>query len=87
MAKKYTIFHFKDGCIGCGSCVALCGKYWEIGEDGLAHLKGSTLQKETKETVYALELDDPECNADARDVCPVQIIKVRAVKQDGKKNS
>ncbi|OGD24365.1 hypothetical protein A2Z10_00195 [Candidatus Azambacteria bacterium RBG_16_47_10] len=85
MAKKYTILHFKDGCIGCGSCAAVCEKYWEIQDDGIAHLTGSVLQKKTKENVYVLELDDPGCNADAQDICPAQVIKIRATKKEKKK--
>lgn len=81
--KKYTIVHFADRCIGCGSCATLCEKYWEIKEDGLAHLKGSTLKKGTKEAIYVLELDDPERNADAQDGCPVQIIQIRRTKREG----
>lgn len=87
MAKKYTVIHVKDGCIGCGSCAAVCEEYWEMQDDGLAHLKGSTAQKSAKGDVYALELDDPGCNIDAADICPAQVITVKAVKGEKKKSA
>lgn len=77
MGKKYKILYFRDRCIGCGSCVAVCEKYWEMKEDGLSFLKNSRLQKGAGETTYELDIDAPECNTDAQDVCPVQIIKVK----------
>lgn len=86
MAKKYIVLHRKDGCIGCGSCAAVCEEYWEMQDDGLAHLKGSTLKKNSKGDVYALELDDPGCAMDAADICPAQVIQVQAVKTEKKKN-
>lgn len=85
MAKKYTVLHLKDGCIGCGSCAAVCDEYWEMQDDGLAHLKGSVVQKSAKGDVYALELDDPGCNIDAANICPAQVIKVQAAKAEKKK--
>lgn len=75
--KKYKILHFRGGCIGCGACVAVCENYWEMKDDGLSHLKGSKLQKGADEIIYELEVDEPSCNIDAQDVCPVQVIKVR----------
>lgn len=84
MAKKYTVLHDKDGCIGCGSCAALCPKYWVMEDDGMAHLKGSKAQKSAKGGVYILELDDPGCNTDAQDICPAQVIKVQTSKEKKK---
>jgi ferredoxin len=65
------ILHDREKCIGCGACVSLCPKYWEMKEDGKAYLKGSELNPEGK---YQLELKDPECNQQAADSCPVEII-------------
>lgn len=75
---KYKVLHFRDRCIGCGSCAAVCEDFWEMKEDGLSYLKGSKLQQGSDETTYELDLDDPKCNTDAEDVCPVQIIKVKS---------
>lgn len=63
-----------EECIGCGSCVALCPKYWEMRDDGKAYLKGGKLNSETGN--YELEIKKAECNKDVADACPVQIIAV-----------
>ena len=60
-------------CIGCGSCVALCPKYWETGEDSKAKPIGS---KKTG-TNYELEIEKIECNQGAADACPVQCIIIK----------
>jgi len=61
-------------CIGCGSCIALCPKFFEIDEEGKAHLKKSKLDNKTnKET---LEVSKPECAEETIDVCPVEAIKI-----------
>jgi len=64
-----------DECIGCGTCVALCPKFWEMADDGKARLKGSEKNPETGE--YELEIKKSECNQEAADACPVQIIFLR----------
>lgn len=61
-------------CIGCGSCVALCSKYWEIAEDGLAKLKGGKINSKTGND--ELEIEATDCNQEAADACPIQIIKI-----------
>jgi len=64
----------KVKCIGCGSCVALCPKFFEMSEEGKAHLKNSELDNKTnKET---LEISKPECVEEALEVCPVESIKI-----------
>ena len=57
-----------EKCIGCGSCVAICPKYWEIADDGKAKLTGSEGGE--------IEVDKVECNQEAADACPVQCIKI-----------
>ena len=37
----------RQKCIGCGSCVAVCSKYWEMGDDGKGHLKDSKTDSKT----------------------------------------
>lgn len=68
------IIHEEAKCIGCGSCVSLCPKYFEMAEDSRAHLKGS--EKDSKTEVETLEVSDPGCAREAVDVCPVQCIKI-----------
>jgi ferredoxin len=62
-----------EECIGCGSCVAICPKFWEMGDDGKAYPKTGT--KNLKGD-YELEIKKVECNKDAADSCPVQIIEI-----------
>lgn len=59
-------------CIGCGSCVNLCPKYFKMGQDGRTILKDS--QEGSKKGNYQLEVEDPGCIKEAAEVCPVQII-------------
>ena len=70
MAK---IVHEKDKCIGCGACVSLCPKYWEMGEDGKAALKNAVNSGGEK---HNLELEKVGCNRDAAESCPTQCILV-----------
>ncbi len=72
---KYKIVHLKKECIGCGACAAINPEFWEMDDEGLAHLKGS---KRTDDR-WELEIDTLEAktsNQEAAEVCPVQIIKV-----------
>lgn len=61
-------------CIGCGSCAAVCPKFWEMAEDGLAKLKGGKTNSKTGND--ELEVKAVDCNQEAADSCPVQIIKI-----------
>jgi ferredoxin len=62
----------KENCIGCGSCAATCPDHWELDGNGKAHLKDSKLEdgKEVK------EIEEEGCNGQARDMCPVKVIKI-----------
>ena len=70
---RFVITLDRDGCIGCGTCSALCEKYWKMDNDGMATLKGSV----KKGKVFELETDSIECHKEAADACPVSVIKVR----------
>lgn len=70
MAK---IIQEREKCIGCGSCAALCPKYWEMAEDGKSRLLNSTQKAEGN---YESEVENIECNQEAADACPIQIIHV-----------
>lgn len=63
----------RDVCIGCGSCQALCPKYWEMADDAKVNLLGS---KKTDGEKYELEIANPECNQQAAEACPVQCIHI-----------
>ena len=61
----------REKCIGCGSCAALCSKYFEIIDDGKSHIKDST-----KQDVEELEVAKIECAESAAEACPVQCIHI-----------
>lgn len=52
-----------ERCIGCGACVSTCPDNWEMGDDGKAKPKKTTVE-------------EVGCNQSAADGCPVQCIKV-----------
>ena len=61
----------KEKCIGCGSCSAICPKYFEIDEEGKSHLKGANKQK-----IEELEVEKVECAEPASEACPSQCIYI-----------
>jgi ferredoxin len=61
----------REKCIGCGSCAALCPKYFELVEDGKSHLKGAT-----KQDIEELEVEKIECAQSAAEACPAQCIYI-----------
>lgn len=63
----------RDACIGCGSCQALCPKYWEMADDAKVNFLGSKKMEGEK---YELELEDAGCNQQAEEACPVQCIHI-----------
>ena len=67
---KFKIVQDREQCIGCGACVAACPKFWEMGDDGKSELKGS----KQKGKSFELEVASLDCNKEAAEVCPVQII-------------
>jgi len=64
----------KQKCIGCGTCQALCARYFELGGDGKAVLKGSKAESVTGND--ELELPEPDCVLQAVDGCPVECIHI-----------
>ncbi len=64
----------REKCIGCGSCQALCPKYFKLIEDGKSNLIGS--KKDSKTENEELEVEKEDCIKEAADACPVQIIKI-----------
>lgn len=60
---KYKIKIDKEKCIGCGSCVAVCERTFEMRDDGKAYAKKS-------------QVEDISCEKEAESICPVQVIKI-----------
>ena len=66
--------HEKEVCIGCGACVAVADKFWEM-DGAKSHLIGS--QSEGKvEVLDVTSAEDLSLNEEAADVCQVDCIKV-----------
>ncbi|MGA2417932.1 MAG: ferredoxin [Candidatus Staskawiczbacteria bacterium] len=61
----------REKCIGCGSCSALCPKYFELIEDGKSHIVGAE-----KKDIEELETEKIECAQAAAEACPVQCIHI-----------
>ncbi len=76
---KYKVIHFKEDCISCGACAAICPDFWEMDEDGIAQLRDSIKSGDHWERIITSE-DAKALNQEAADACPVQIIKVENVK-------
>ncbi|MDP2909770.1 MAG: ferredoxin [bacterium] len=61
-------------CIGCGSCVAVCPKFWEMTEDG----KAKPINAVRVEENYELEAEGgADCCKTAADSCPVACIVIK----------
>ena len=63
----------REECIGCGVCEALCGEVFRLIEDGkssitLKYRRGNPGQGEVGSELV-------ECVANARDSCPVSVIR------------
>jgi len=68
------IIHERKKCIGCGTCVALCSKYWAMAEDGKSNLLGAKVNSKTGN--HEVTIEKIECNQEAVDSCPVQCIHI-----------
>jgi ferredoxin len=64
----------REKCIGCGSCTALCSKYFELIDDGKSHLKGNN--NPPVGGVEELEVEKIECAEQAAEACPAQCIHI-----------
>jgi len=64
----------REKCIGCGSCSAVCPKYFEMTDDGKSHIKDSIKNEKTNNE--ELEITKIECAETAAEACPVQCIEI-----------
>ena len=62
---SYKIKHDRPNCIGCGACVSLCPANWMMSDDGKS--------KPKKADILESEFD---CNKEAADHCPVNVIHI-----------
>ena len=65
----------REKCIGCGSCMAICPKYFIIADDGKSSVIGA--QRDEKTNNDELETDKVDCAQGAADGCPVQCIHIK----------
>ena len=61
----------REICIGCGSCQAICSKFFELQDDGKSYIVGAE-KKDNEE----LEVPKADCAVQAAEACPVQCIHV-----------
>jgi len=64
----------REKCIGCGSCMAICPRYFLISEDGKSSIIGG--QRDEKINNDELEAGEVDCAQGAADGCPVQCIHI-----------
>lgn len=67
------IIHNSKKCINCGNCVSICPDFWEINE-GKVRLKGGKLNEKTGN--FELELENPDCNKETSETCPMKAIEI-----------
>jgi ferredoxin len=68
------IIHQRKKCIGCGSCAAVCPKFFEMSkEDGLSTLKNAKKVGES----FELEVEKFDCAKEAAELCPAKIIELK----------
>ncbi|MFQ5406152.1 MAG: ferredoxin [Candidatus Micrarchaeia archaeon] len=70
---KYKIEHERPNCIGCSACVAVCPKFWFMGDDGKTSVTGAKRLENGWEELEILE-ENVQCNKQAADSCPVNVI-------------
>ena len=61
----------REKCISCGSCSALCPKFFEMAEDSKSHIVGAN-----KQEIEELEVEKVECAETASQACPAQCIHI-----------
>ena len=73
----YKIVIERNDCTSCGNCELECPEYYEMDQEGLAHLKGSKRVDKNDE----LELEDIDCCLEAALSCTAMCVHVY---EDGK---
>ena len=81
--RKYKIVYDRKGCIGAAACAAVAPEFWEMKEDGKAHLIGGKTDENGHEVLIITENQMTETmkkalqlNKEAAEVCPVQVIHI-----------
>ena len=81
---KYRIEYERTACIGAGVCAAVAPEHWEMNQDGKADLVAAQPMP-GKDGWFVLEIDYPdfEPNKMAADGCPVVVIHLYRINDDG----
>lgn len=70
-----SIIFYRDGCIGCNSCVEHAPKFWKLSDkDGKSCLRGAI--KIRTFFIRKIRPEDFEDNEKVSKDCPVNIIKI-----------
>lgn len=77
---KYKVIHYKKDCISCAACAVACPKFWEMDEEGMAHLKGSKEVGDHDELIVEDE-GDVASNKEVAEMCPIEIVHVKKVEE------
>jgi len=80
---KYKIVYDRKNCIGSFSCVVVGSKFWEVNEDNKADLKGGVLNPDTGFYERVVEQDDYDIALESAEVCPVTVISIERLEDDG----
>ena len=75
MSKKYKIKYDRPGCIGCGACVVIAPKFWEMKDDGKSSLIKGEKDKKGWEKKKITQKDF-DINLEAAESCPVEVIHI-----------
>lgn len=71
-----TIEHHRRECIGCGACVAIHPRGWEMADDGKSHLIGSTKTENGNEQKTIADEQDEQLHKEAAESCPTSCIRL-----------
>jgi ferredoxin len=73
MGENMKVSIDREGCIGCGVCEVLCPEVFKLSDDG----KSSIVERYRKISLGEGEVGDDltSCVENARDSCPVEVIK------------
>lgn len=75
---NFEIIHDRPNCIGCGACVAICEKFWEMDSDGKSNIINGKRLENGKELLQINEKEF-ECNKEAAESCPVNVIHLKNI--------
>jgi ferredoxin len=80
---KYKIIYDREACIGAFACAAASPDFWLFADDGKADLATATYNKETKKWERIISEEEYDDNQAAAEACPVYVIKIVKVDDDG----